>query len=53
MDPLYRVLVQVSRFIQEVYEPDTCYIKIKLDGDRIRLLKASGTWIVCKLVLMI
>lgn len=33
------ILGEVSQYIEEVYEPDGCYIKIKLDKDRIRLLK--------------
>jgi len=32
-------LGQISQYIEEVYESDTCYILIKLDLDRIRLLK--------------
>lgn len=29
----------MARFIEEVYEPDDCYIRIVLDTNRIRLLK--------------
>ena len=29
----------MSRYIEEVYETDECYIKIKLDVERIKLLK--------------
>lgn len=32
-------LGQVSQYIEEVYESDDCYLLIKLDLDRIRLLK--------------
>ena len=32
-------LGQVSQYIEEVYESDACYLSIKLDLDRIRLLK--------------
>ncbi|CAF1214927.1 unnamed protein product [Adineta steineri] len=32
-------LGQVSQYIEEVYESDSCYILIKLDLERIRLLK--------------
>lgn len=33
------LLGEVARFIEEVYEPDDCYIRIVLDTNRIRLLK--------------
>ena len=33
------LLGEVSSYIEEVYEPDGCYIKIKLDMNRIKLLK--------------
>jgi DNA-directed RNA polymerase III subunit RPC1 len=36
-------LGQVSQYIEEVYESDDCYILIKLDLDRIRLLKLEIT----------
>lgn len=36
---VYDYLMQVSRYIEEVYETDACYIYIKLDKKRIRLLK--------------
>ena len=32
---------QVSQYIEEVYEPDGCFIKIRLDRKRIKLLKVS------------
>jgi len=32
-------LGQISQYIEEVYESDDCYVLIKLDLDRIRLLK--------------
>lgn len=35
------LLGEVSRYIEEVYEPDGCYIKIKLDTNRIQLLKVT------------
>ena len=35
------LLGEVSSFIEEVYEPDGCYMKIKLDMNRIKLLKVS------------
>lgn len=31
--------LQVSEYIEEVYLPDDCFLLIKLDIDRIRLLK--------------
>ena len=34
-------LPQVSQYIEEVYEPDECYIRIKLDQSRIKLLKVG------------
>ena len=34
-------LWQVSKYIEEVYEPDGCFLKIKLDRNRIKLLKVS------------
>jgi DNA-directed RNA polymerase III subunit RPC1 len=36
-------LGQVSQYIEEVYESDDCYLLIKLDLDRIRLLKLEIT----------
>jgi DNA-directed RNA polymerase III subunit RPC1 len=30
---------QVSEYIEELYLPDDCFLLIKLDTDRIRLLK--------------
>lgn len=36
---MYFLYQKVSRYIEEVYEPDSCFIKIRLDQDRIRLLK--------------
>ena len=35
------LLGEVSSYIEEIYEPDGCYIKIKLDMNRIKLLKVS------------
>ena len=37
------VLGEVASFIEEIYEPDGCYIKIKLDMNRIKLLKVITT----------
>ncbi len=34
-----RLSYQVSEYLEEVYEPSECYILIKLDKERIRLLK--------------
>lgn len=36
------LLGEVSSYIEEVYEPDGCYIKIKLDMNRIKLLKVGA-----------
>jgi len=36
-------LGQISQYIEEVYESDDCYLLIKLDLDRIRLLKLEVT----------
>ena len=36
-------LGQISQYIEEVYESDDCYLLIKLDLDRIRLLKLEIT----------
>ena len=33
------LLGEVSRFIEEVYESDRCYLRILLDSSRIKLLK--------------
>ena len=35
------LLGEVSSYIEEVYEPDGCYLKIKLDMNRIKLLKVN------------
>ena len=35
------LLGEVSSYIEETYEPDGCYIKIKLDMNRIKLLKVG------------
>lgn len=35
------LLGEVSSYIEEVYEPDGCYLKIKLDMNRIKLLKVG------------
>jgi DNA-directed RNA polymerase III subunit RPC1 len=35
------LLGEVSSYIEEIYEPDGCYIKIKLDMNRIKLLKVG------------
>lgn len=32
----------MSQYIEEVYEPDECYIRIKLDRNRIKLLKVGS-----------
>lgn len=36
------LLGEVCRYIEEVYEPDGCYLKIFLDLDRIKLLKVNA-----------
>ena len=41
------LLGEVSRYIEEVYEPDACYLRIVLDANRIRLLKVVGCLHVC------
>ena len=43
------LLGEVSSYIEEVYEPDGCYIKIKLDMNRIKLLKVGGRHGACDL----
>ncbi|XP_064391551.1 DNA-directed RNA polymerase III subunit RPC1-like isoform X2 [Halichondria panicea] len=41
------LLGEVARYIEEVYEPDGCYVKICLDINRIQLLKLEiNTWTV-------
>jgi DNA-directed RNA polymerase III subunit RPC1 len=35
------LLGEVSSYFEEVYEPDNCYIRIKLDRNRIKLLKVN------------
>lgn len=35
------LLGEVSCFIEEVYEPDGCYLRIVLDATRIKLLKVG------------
>lgn len=40
------VLGEVSRYIEEVYDHDSCYLKILLDINRIKLLKVSGMYVV-------
>lgn len=34
--------MQVSEYIEEVFLPDDCFILVKLDMDRIRLLKVCA-----------
>ena len=36
------LLGEVSRYIEEVYEPDGCYLKVLLDKNRIKLLKVRS-----------
>lgn len=36
------LLGEVSRYLEEVYEYDGCYLKIVLDANRIKLLKVVG-----------
>ena len=35
-------LFQVTEYLEEVYLPDDCFILVKLDLDRIRLLKVNA-----------
>ena len=35
------LLGEISRYIEEVYDPDKCYLKIQLDRGRIKLLKVE------------
>lgn len=37
------VPVQVSRYIEEVFDQDGCFLRIKLDMNRIRLLKVTDS----------
>lgn len=39
---LYFTDSQVSEYIEEVFLPDDCFILVKLDMDRIRLLKVCA-----------
>ncbi|XP_065889671.1 DNA-directed RNA polymerase III subunit RPC1-like [Dysidea avara] len=32
-------LGEVSQYLQEIYSPQTCHVRVKLDSDRIKLLK--------------
>ena len=34
-------IIQVSEYIEEVYLPDECFLLVKLDTERIKLLKVS------------
>lgn len=36
------LLGEVTRYFEEVYESDGCYIRIVLDANRIKLLKVIG-----------
>ncbi len=39
--PEYLIITFPPRYIEEVYEPDGCYVKICLDINRIQLLKVT------------
>ena len=41
--PCASPVLKICSYIEEVYEPENCYLCLKLDRDRIKLLKVGGS----------
>ena len=41
--------LKICSYIEEVYEPETCFLALKMDRDRIKLLKVGGATTGCLL----